>query len=124
MRLKHPVRAPHNPGPSWSKQEYNHELLEYSEEDSLFVGHIAGIRDVVGFHGSSVAELRAAFVEAVDDYLDTCAKLGRAPQKPYSGKLSLRLEPELHATIAVKAELAHKSINQWISEVIRREARA
>ncbi|MNR48165.1 HicB family protein [compost metagenome] len=60
----------------------------------------------------------------MDDYLDTCAKLGRAPQKPYSGKLSLRLEPELHATIAVKAELAHKSINQWISEVIRREARA
>ena len=98
--------------------------LEYSEEDGLFVGHIAGIRDVVSFHGSSVAELRAAFVEAVDDYLDTCAKLGRAPQKPYSGKLSLRLEPELHATIAVKAELAHKSINQWISEVIRREARA
>lgn len=66
--------------------------LEYSEEDSLFVGHIAGIRDVVGFHGSSVAELRTAFVEAVDDYLDTCAKLGRAPQKPYSGKLSLRLD--------------------------------
>lgn len=98
--------------------------LEYSEEDGLFVGHIAGIRDVVGFHGSSVEELRAAFVEAVDDYLDTCTKLGRAPQKPYSGKLSLRLEPELHATIAVKAELAHKSINQWISEVISREARA
>lgn len=98
--------------------------FEYSEEDGLFVAHIAGIRDVVGFHGSSVEELRAAFVEAVDDYLDTCAKLGRAPQKPYSGKLSLRLEPELHATIAVKAELAHKSINQWISEVISREARA
>lgn len=54
--------------------------LEYSKEDGLLVGHIAGIRDVVGFHGSSVAELRAAFVEAVD-YLDTCAKLGCAPQK-------------------------------------------
>ncbi|GAB3387159.1 type II toxin-antitoxin system HicB family antitoxin [Azotobacter armeniacus] len=98
--------------------------LEFSEEDGLFVGHIAGIRDVVGFHGTSVGELRAAFSEAVDDYLETCAKLGRAPQKPYSGKLSLRLEPELHATIAVKAELAHKSINQWISEVISREAGA
>lgn len=56
--------------------------LEYSEEDDLCVGHIAGIRDVISFHGSSVEELRAAFVEAVDDYLDTCAKLGRAPQKP------------------------------------------
>ncbi|PZW99435.1 hypothetical protein DFS28_103510 [Pseudomonas sp. 478] len=49
--------------------------IEYSEEDGLFVGHIAGIRDVVGFHGESVQELRNAFEEAVTDYLDTCAKL-------------------------------------------------
>ena len=54
--------------------------IEYSEEDGCFVGHIAGIRDVVGFHGESVAELRAAFAEAVDDYLATCAKAGIAPQ--------------------------------------------
>ena len=96
--------------------------IDYSEEDGVFVGHIAGIRDVVGFHGESVQELRAAFEEAVNDYLETCAKLGRAPQKPYSGKLSLRLEPELHATVAMKAELAHKSINQWVADVISREA--
>ncbi|MFJ2456738.1 type II toxin-antitoxin system HicB family antitoxin [Pseudomonas protegens] len=92
--------------------------IEYSEEDGLFVGHIAGIRDVVGFHGESVQELRAAFCEAVDDYLSACEKFGRAPQKPYSGKLSLRLEPELHATVAVKAELSHKSINQWVSDAL------
>ncbi|ATE80297.1 hypothetical protein SRABI123_02839 [Pseudomonas sp. Bi123] len=49
--------------------------IEYSEEDGLFVGHIAGIRDVVGFHGESVQELRNAFEEAVTDYLETCAKL-------------------------------------------------
>ena len=49
--------------------------IEYSEEDGLFVGHIAGIRDVVGFHGESVQELQNAFEEAVTDYLDTCAKL-------------------------------------------------
>jgi predicted HicB family RNase H-like nuclease len=49
--------------------------IEYSEEDGLFVGHIAGIRDVVEFHGESVQELRDAFEEAVTDYLDTCAKL-------------------------------------------------
>jgi len=65
--------------------------IEYSDEDGLFIGHIAGIRDVVGFHGDAVRELRAAFEDAVDDYLDTCAKLKRSPQKPYSGKLSLRL---------------------------------
>lgn len=96
--------------------------IEYSDEDQLFVGHIAGIRDVVGFHGESVHELRDAFQEAVDDYLDTCAKAGRAPQKPFSGKLSLRLEPELHASVAVKAELAKKSINQWVADLLLREA--
>lgn len=77
--------------------------IEYSEEDGLFVGHIAGIRDVVGFHGETVQELRNAFEEAVTDYLDTCAKLGRAPQEPYSGNLNPRLAPALHATVAISA---------------------
>lgn len=47
--------------------------IEYSDEDALFIGHIDGICDVVGFHGESVEQLRAAFEEAVDDYLDACA---------------------------------------------------
>ena len=98
--------------------------IEYSEEDGLFVGHIACIRDIVGFHGESVRELRDAFEEAVTDYLETCAKLGRTPQKPYSGHLTLRLAPALHATVAVKAQLAHKSINQWVAEVLDREVHA
>lgn len=59
--------------------------IEYSDEDGLFVGQITGIKDLVGFHGTSVAELRGAFQEAVVDYLETCARLDRVPQKPYSG---------------------------------------
>lgn len=90
--------------------------IEYSNEDQCFVGHIAGIKDVVGFHGESVSELRAAFEEAVDDYLETCAKLNRSPQKPYSGKLMLRIPPEIHAAVAVAAEVSGKSINQWAAE--------
>lgn len=90
--------------------------IEYSDEDQCFVGHIAGIKDVVGFHGDSVAELRAAFEEAVDDYLDTCTRLERAPQKPYSGKLMLRIPPEIHAAVATAAEISGKSINQWAAE--------
>ncbi|MDE0631119.1 MAG: type II toxin-antitoxin system HicB family antitoxin [Caldilineaceae bacterium] len=60
----------------------------YSEDDGCFVGHIAGISDIVGFHGESVAELRAAFEEAVDDYLETCKKLDRTPEKPFSGMVN------------------------------------
>ncbi len=94
--------------------------IEYSEEDQAFVGHIAGIRDVVGFHGESVQELRAAFTEAVDDYLETCAKLGRSPQKPYSGKIMLRVDPAIHARAAAAAEAQGKSLNAWAQELLQR----
>ena len=90
--------------------------IEYSEEDECFVGHIAAIKDIIGFHGESVNELRTAFEEAVDDYLETCEKLNRAPQKPYSGNLMLRVPPEIHAAIASAAEVSGKSINQWASD--------
>jgi predicted HicB family RNase H-like nuclease len=90
--------------------------IEYSDEDQCFIGHIAGIKDVVGFHGDSVAELRAAFEEAVEDYLETCARLKRPPQKPFSGKLMLRIPPEIHAAVATAAEISGKSINQWAAE--------
>lgn len=98
--------------------------VEYSEDDGCFIGHIAGIRDVIGFHGDSVAELRAAFVEAVDDYRATCKKVGKEPNKPYSGKLHLRLEPELHARAAMLAETRGKSLNALIAESIERSVTA
>lgn len=98
--------------------------IEYSDEDQCFVGHIAGIDDVVGFHGESVTELRSAFEEAVDDYLETCAKLGRAPQKPYSGRLMLRVPPEVHAAVAAAAEVSGKSINQWAVETFTQAVQA
>lgn len=96
--------------------------VEYSEQDGCFVGHIAGIRDVVGFHGESVSELRSAFEESVDDYLDTCRKLGREPNHPYSGQFRLRLAPELHARAALVAQTQGKSLNAWVSEAIEKHA--
>ena len=94
--------------------------VEYSEEDGCFVGHIVGIRDVIGFHGESVAALRAAFGEAVDDYLKTCKKLKQEPNRPYSGQFRLRLDPGLHARAAMVAETRGKSLNAWVSDVIEK----
>ena len=92
--------------------------IEYSDEDGCFIGHVAGIKDVVGFHAESVKELRVAFEEAVDDYIATCEKLGQRPQKPYSGKLMLRVPPEIHARAAMMAEAHGMSINQWAADVL------
>lgn len=93
--------------------------IEYSDEDTCFIGHIAGIQDVVGFHGDSVSVLQEAFVEAVDDYLETCDQLNRSPQKPYSGNLMLRIPPEVHAAVAMTAEVKGKSINQWATDTFK-----
>lgn len=96
--------------------------IEFDAEDGCFIGHIAGINDVIGFHGESVTEMKAAFREAVDDYLETCRVVGKQPEKPYSGKVMFRLSPETHARAALKAELEGKSLNQWAEEVISEAA--
>jgi predicted HicB family RNase H-like nuclease len=91
-------------------------LIKYSEEDGCFVGHIAGITDIVGFHGDTVQQLQAAFEEAVEDYLETCRKLDKPPQKPYSGNLRLRIPPDIHVAIARAAEASGKNIEQWVTD--------
>jgi predicted HicB family RNase H-like nuclease len=65
-----------------------------------------------------VAELKAAFMESVDDYIETCRKVGKEPNKPYSGKLMFRVKPELHASAARAAVLEGKSLNQWAEDVL------
>jgi predicted HicB family RNase H-like nuclease len=98
-------------------------LIEFDADDEIFFGKIAGIRDGVGFHADTVADLKKAFHEAVDDYIETCAKIGKSPQKPYSGNLMLRVDPMVHANAALAAEIAGKSLNQWGEEVLSEAAR-
>ncbi|CCD30224.1 HicB family protein [Candidatus Glomeribacter gigasporarum BEG34] len=92
--------------------------IEYSDEDDCFIGRLAGIRDIITFHGNFVEEVRHAFQEAVDFYLETCRQRNEAPQKPYSGKISLRISPNIHARMAMQADAAGKSINQWVAETL------
>lgn len=94
--------------------------IEYDEEDRIFVGHLAGIKDIVGFHGATVTELEDAFHESVDNYIAISEKTGRIAQKPYSGKLMLRVSSDIHAAVATAAQVHGKSINQWASEVLAR----
>ncbi|PAU94050.1 type II toxin-antitoxin system HicB family antitoxin [Paracoccus salipaludis] len=93
--------------------------IEYDDEDGIFFGQIAGIRDGVGFHADSVAELRTAFHEAVDDYIETCARIGKEPDRSYSGKVMFRLSPDIHRKAAIAAELRGISLNQWAEEVLQ-----
>lgn len=94
--------------------------IEYDEEDRIFVGHLAGIKDIVGFHGTTVNKLESAFHESVNNYIAISKETGRLAQKPYSGKLMLRVSSDIHAAVVTAAKVHGKSINQWASEVLEK----
>lgn len=90
--------------------------VEFDQDADIFHGEILGIRDVVTFQGSSVEELKAAFQDSVDDYLEFCATEGKAPEKPYSGRFNVRIPPELHRRLEEEARVHHTSLNQWVAQ--------
>ena len=94
--------------------------VEFDDRDGIFVGRVLGVRSIISFHGETVAELRTEFETAVEDYLAECAELGVNPEKPASGKLLLRVPPEVHGKALVVAQAAGKSLNQWATEVLQR----
>ena len=90
--------------------------VEFDDEDDVFHGEIINLRDVVTFQGQAVDELRQAFQDSVEDYLAFCAERNEQPEKPYSGKFSIRIDTELHRKIAMQARIASKSLNRWVSD--------
>ena len=92
--------------------------VHYSAEDRILHGRILGIEDVVNFEGADVDELEEAFHEAVDDYLALCEKLGRAPDREYSGRIPLRIDRALHRRVAIAADSEAKSVNSWIADAL------
>jgi predicted HicB family RNase H-like nuclease len=93
--------------------------VDLDPDDGIFVGRIVGISDNIGFHAESVPDLVEAFHEAVDDYLETCAEIGKTPEKSYSGNVFLRVHESTHARAAKAAELAGKSLNEFGEEALQ-----
>jgi predicted HicB family RNase H-like nuclease len=73
---------------------------------------------VITFQGKSVEDLRLAFQDSIDDYLEFCAQRNEEPEKPFSGKFIVRIPPELHRKIYTQAKLSGKSLNSWVSEAL------
>ena len=90
--------------------------VEFDDEAGLFHGEVIDLRDVVTFQGTSVEELERAFQDSVDDYLEFCEERGEEPDKPFSGRLMLRLTPDLHRRAYTRARQEGKSLNQWVAE--------
>lgn len=97
-------------------------VFEFQPDDAEFHGRVIGIRDVVHFSGRSVADLQQALADSVEDYLEFCAKLGKSPEKPYSGQFRLRVNPDVHRLLAEAARAKGQSLNEFVAEAARRAA--
>jgi predicted HicB family RNase H-like nuclease len=93
-------------------------VVEFDEESGSLYGRVIGLRDVITFQGESVAEVTQAFRDSVDDYLEFCAKRGRAPDKPYSGQFVLRIDPGLHRALSHAAEEKGQSLTSLVEETL------
>lgn len=93
--------------------------VEYDPEDDVLHGEVLNLRDVITFQARGVDELRRAFAESVADYVAFCQEHGKEPQKPFSGRFVVRLDPELHREAAEVAARQGRSLNTIAKEAIR-----
>lgn len=94
--------------------------IEYSDEDRSFFGTVQGLRHThILFEGDSVDSLRKDFEESIEFYLDCCREDGVEPEKPYSGKLVLRMPSDLHGEAAEQAAKLGISLNEFITRAIK-----
>ena len=96
--------------------------IEFDDEANIFHGEVINIRDVITFQGKSVDELRKAFEDSVEDYLAFCTEREEEPDKPFSGRFTVRLSPEQHRKVILAAEKAGKDIEMWVEEALTQAA--
>lgn len=92
--------------------------VHFSAEDEVFYGKLEGIEDHISFEGDSVENLKQAFRDAVEDYLEICRTSGKSPEKSYKGSFNIRIDPELHKKAARKSVELGISLNQLVEKAI------
>lgn len=96
-------------------EEYIAEI-KYDDDAEIFHGEVINTRDVITFQGASVRALKKEFKNSIEDYLEFCKKRGESPDRPFSGKFNLRIDPEKHKDIVIEATRRGMSINDFCNE--------
>lgn len=97
--------------------------MTFDTEDKIIVGRVLDVDDIITFHGGSVPEFESNFRKVVDDYIAACESLGSVPEKPASGKLMLRVAPNVHAAALKAASRKGISLNKWAEQALSAASR-
>lgn len=98
-------------------QDYT-ATIHYSSDDEVFFGKVVGINDLITFEGTSVTELKEGFIEAIEDYLETCKALGKSPDKTYKGVFNVRVSSGLHKKAAIFAQQHNMTLNDFVKTAL------
>ena len=96
-------------------------VVEFDEEAGIFHGEVINTRDVITFQGTCVEDLRQAFIDSIEDYLEFCKERGEEPERPFKGNLGLRMPPNIHQQAYIRAKQAGISLNEWINKAIEKQ---
>ena len=95
-----------------------HTRIEFDTESMSLRGKIEGINDYVDFEAEDISTIEAEFHTAVDDYLEFCAEVGKEPGKEYKGTFNVRILPDLHRKLALRAFMDGQSLNAEVEKAI------
>jgi predicted HicB family RNase H-like nuclease len=94
--------------------------VDFDSHAEVFGGTVVNANVLMSFEGKNVAELRKSFRDVVDTYLADCKAAGRQPEKPYNGTIIIRVDPEIHRRVAMKAAASRKSMNKYVQSLLEK----
>ncbi len=97
-------------------------VVEFDESVGRLHGRVvnSGSYSIATFEATDAAEIRHEFHRSIDEYLASCKEDGIEPRKPFSGKLNVRLGPDLHQRVARSAAKSGLSLNRWIMQALEK----
>ena len=97
-----------------------HAQVYYDADDNIFVGEIFGIVDSINFHAKTVDELQNMFHQSIDNYLAMCKHFGKSPDKEYNGVFNIRISPQLHKQLALRAFDENITLNSLVKDILEK----
>jgi predicted HicB family RNase H-like nuclease len=91
---------------------------EVDIEGGVLAGKLLFIRDVIAYSATTPVDLEAAFKEAVEDYLSTCAELGDEPDVPCKGTFNVRVGADIHRQVALTARSRNMGLNEFVRDAL------
>lgn len=95
--------------------------FDYDADREILCGRVIDVNAVITFQGTSVSEIKEAFIDSVDTYLETCRSRNVSPRRPFSGNIRLRIAPEVHQKAFIEANNRGESLNQFIQKALAHE---